>query len=756
VFGKLRTIALCICVLFTQACENGVWNNPYPELDGSDNTLYTSFSERPKHLDPAVSYTADEWIFINQIYEPPLQYHYLKRPYELVTLAASEMPSVRYLDKMGNELPQNALPEDIAFSVYKIKIKPGIYYQLHPAFAKNKENEYLYHQLTQAQVSGKHTIYDFPEQGTRELVADDYVYQIKRLADPTVNSPILGLMENYIVGIKDYAQILKKKYQEMGVSESNTAFLDLRSIPLESVYAIDKYTYEIKIHGKYPQFSYWLAMPFYAPMPWEAIKFYAQNVLLAKNISLDWYPVGTGPFILRKNNPNSEMILEKNKNFHGEHYPSEGDPGDKARGLLAEAGKPLPFLDKIIFILERESIPYWSKFLQGYYDQSGVSSDNFDQALQTTSGGNLELTQSLIDKGIKLNTSIQPTNFYWGFNMTDEVVGGYSVAKKKLRQAISIAIDMEEYINIFLNGNGIVAQGPLPPSIFGFNESDDAKNSFIYNRNAKNRKIERKTIDEAKKLLAEAGYPRGIDPKTKQPLILYYDAIVSGGPQAQAQFSWLRKQFRKLGIELVVRATQYNRFQDKIANGDFQIYFWGWNADYPDPENFLFLLYGKNGKVKFSGENASNYENNQFDALYEQMKSMENTPKRAEIINKMIKIVQEDAPWVWGFHPKIYVLRQAWVAPFKTNAMSRNTLKYMSLNPHLRAKFRVEWNQAIIWPLILVGLGLILLCIPAGIGYWRKMHTPLRLKKSEVIYPNQEGEGNMPMSSERGKRNNHV
>lgn len=731
---KLQIIVLLSCALLTQGCEKGVWNNPYPELDGSDNTLYTSFSERPKHLDPAVSYTAEEWIFINQIYEAPLQYHYLKRPYELVPLIAQNMPDVRYIDVDGKVLPKESPIENIAFSIYQIKIKPGIYFQAHPAFARKKDSdEFLYDNLTKSDVKDKHSLLDFPITSTRELVAEDFVYQIKRLADPTINSPILGLMENYIVGIKDYSKKLQDLYHDLGVTEGNTAFLDLRQFPLEGVTVIDKYTYEIKIHGKYPQFLYWLAMPFYAPMPWEAVKFYSQKVLLQKNISLDWFPVGTGPFILTKNNPNSEMILSKNPNFHGEKYPSLGEPGDKENGLLTMAGKNLPFLDKIVFILEKESIPYWSKFLQGYYDQSGVSAENFDQVLNTGPAGSLDLTKELSDKGIRLNTSVQPTIFYWGFNMTDEVVGGYTQSKKKLRQAISMVVDMEEYINIFLNGNGIVAQGPLPPSIFGFNDNIEGKNKFIYNINSKSEKVERKSIEQAKKLLAEAGFPDGIDPKTNQPLVLYFDAVMTGGPESSSQFSWIRKQFKKLGIELVIRATQYNRFQDKMQNGDFQIYHWGWNADYPDPENFLFLLYGKNGKVKFSGENASNYENPAFDILYEKMKSMENTPERARIIDDMLKLVQEDAPWIWGFHPKIYVLRQGWVSPFKTNAMSRNTLKYMAIDPELRARSRIQWNQAIAWPLLLGVLGFIILCIPAVIGYWRKMHKSLVLKEPEEI-----------------------
>ena len=114
-------------------------------------------------------------------------------------------------------------------------------------------------------------------------------------------------------------------------------------------------------------------------------------------------------------------------------------------------------------------------------------------------------------------------------------------------------------------------------------------------------------------LLAQAGYPDGRDPRDRQAAELNFEAIATG-PDDKARLNWLRKQFAKLGIELVVRATDYNRFQEKMRKGTGQIFIWGWNADYPDPENFLFLLYGPNGKVKHQGENASNYANPEFDA----------------------------------------------------------------------------------------------------------------------------------------------
>ena len=75
-----------------------VWNDPYPAAERGENILYSVFANRPKHLDPASSYTVDEALFTRQIYEPPLGYHYLKRPYELIPLTALEIPKPREID----------------------------------------------------------------------------------------------------------------------------------------------------------------------------------------------------------------------------------------------------------------------------------------------------------------------------------------------------------------------------------------------------------------------------------------------------------------------------------------------------------------------------------------------------------------------------------------------------------------------------------------------------------------------------------
>jgi len=694
------------------ACNPQAVNSPYPDQDDDAAVLYSSFSLRPKHLDPARSYSANEIAITGQIYEPPYQYHYLKRPYELEPLAAEALPDVTYLDAQGNTISDAKADTEVAFTVYIIPIKKGIFYQPHPAFATDENSKFLYHELTPTQLDDINKIADFEQTDTRELHAEDFAYQIKRLAHPEIHSPILGLMGEHIVGLTDYAQKLRDLRQQ---GEA----VDLRAHDIEGVKVLDKQHYQITVYGKYPQLRFWLAMPFFAPIPWEAEQFYSQTGLIEKNITIDWYPVGTGPFYMTENDPNQRMVLSKNPHFHGEYYPSEGEPEDARNGLLNDVGKSLPMLDKIVFTLEKENTSYWGKFIQGYYDVSGISSDSFDKAVQVSSSGEFGLSESMKEKGIQLETAVGTSTFYIGFNMLDPVVGGNAEKAKKLRRAISIAIDHEEYISIFANGRGIPAQGPVPPGIFGYVEGEKGINPYTYRW--ENNEAVRRSLDDAKQLLAEAGYPKGRNAQTGEPLVLYFD-VPASGPDSKAQLDWLRKQFRKLNVQLVIRSTDYNRFQDKIRRGQAQIFQWGWNADYPDPENFLFLLYGPNGKVDSGGENASNYRNAAFDALFEKMRAMSNTPQRQEIIEEMVAIAREDAPWVWGFHPKQFTLFHAWNHNVKSNLMANNTLKYRRLDTDLRQELQTKWNQPLLWPLLLVVLVLFLMVLPAALLYRHKKY----------------------------------
>ncbi|MGZ8240417.1 MAG: ABC transporter substrate-binding protein [Methylobacter sp.] len=622
------------------------------------------------------------------------------------------MPEINYLNAQGQKLGEGTNISEIAFTDYVIEIQPNIRFQPHPALAKDSKGNYLYHRLTGTQINQLNKLTDLESTGSRELTAEDYIYQIKRLAHPKIQSPIAEIMKNYIVGFDDFSKQVRDKQKT-----------DIKNLPIAGVQANSRYQYRIRIKGKYPQFIFWLAMPFFAPMAWEADVFYEQPGLADKNITLDWFPLGTGPYFLAENNPNRRMILTKNTLFHVETYPSEGEPEDKENGLLKDAGKKLPFIDKVVFMLEKETIPYWNKFLQGYYDASGIASDSFDQAIQFTGSGGVALTPSMQEKGIRLQTSVETSIFYMGFNMLDATVGGDSEKARKLRQAISIAVDYEEYISIFRNGRGVVAQGLVPPGIFGYAEDKSGINPYTHD--LVNGKAQRKKIATAQQLMTEAGYPNGIDPKKKEALILYFDTT-SVSIDDRPSMNWYRKQFEKLGIKLVIRATDYNRFQQKMRTGNAQLFVWGWNADYPDPENFFFLLYGPNSKGKHGGENAGNYQNPEFDRLFEQMRNMDNSELRFQIIQQLQEIVRHDAPWIFGFHPKNFGLYHGWYNNLKPNLMANNRLKYTRINTAVRAEKRQQWNKPVFWPLGLAAILLVLMLMPAVNAYRRRARETLQ------------------------------
>ena len=708
-----------VCSAALAGCGPQPWNDPYPRAQAGGNVLFSSFSERPKHLDPVRSYSENEYAFIGQIYEPPLQYHYLKRPYQLVPLTAAAMPEPVYRDAQGRTLAPDAPAAAVALSVYEVRIQPGILYQPHPAFARDEEGRALYLDLPPGALDRVRGLGDFPRTGTRELVAEDYVHQIKRMAHPRLHSPIAGVMGEYIAGLTGYGASLRAALAGREQRAGEGAFLDLREFPVPGAEVVDRYTFRITVRGKYPQFLYWLAMPFFAPMPWEVDRFYAQPGMAERNLVLDWYPVGTGPYMLVENNPNRRMVLVRNPNFRGEPYPGEGEPEDRSLGLLEDAGKPMPFIERAVYSLEKEDIPYWSKFLQGYYDASGITSDSFDQAVRLGSQGDPEVTERLSGQGVRLVTAVRVSTSYTGFNMLDPVVGGHGEPARLLRRALSIVVDFEEFISIFANGRGVAAQGPVPPGIFGHREGNAGVNPYVYLW--RDGGAARRGLEEAKRLLAQAGFPHGRDQATGKPLLLNLDTTASG-PDDKARLDWMRKQFAKIGVQLAVRATDYNRFQEKMRKGTAQIYQWGWNADYPDPENFLFLLYGPNGKVEHGGENASNYASPEFDRLFEALKDLEDGPERQALIDRAVEVARRDAPWMWGLHPKAYSLHHGWYSNVKVNLMANNTLKYRRVDPDLRARRLAEWNRPVLWPVVAGGAAVLLSLVPAIAGYRRRQH----------------------------------
>ena len=319
-------------------------------------------------------------------------------------------------------------------------------------------------------VADKYKVTDFKETGTREL--DRRRLRVRDPASCHAAHQVAVVLDDVRLhrraqGVRrDRSSPTDKALRKgMAPTDRDLPFLDFRQYSFAGAEALDTHTLRIRVKGKYPQFKYWLAMTFFAPIPWEAEKFYAQPGMAEKNLTLNFWPVGTGPFMQTEYIENRRHVIERNPNFHGETYPCEGEPGDKEKGYLDDCGKQIPFVDKVVFDLEKEGVPLQAKFLQGYYDSPAIERLDYGTGMIVAMGDDTKKDKEYRDKGIKLPTTIEANNWYIGFNWLDPVVGkgdtpAQAERNRKLRQALSIAIDWEEHIAIFERGQGVAAQGP--------------------------------------------------------------------------------------------------------------------------------------------------------------------------------------------------------------------------------------------------------------------------------------------------------
>lgn len=729
--ARWRAVLAAALMLLAAGCGN----NPYGADAAASNTLYTAFSERsPRHLDPTASYSNNETPITYQVYEPLYGYHYLRRPYELVPKAAAAVVAARYLDRDGRELPDDAPAERIAQSVYDIPIKLGILFAPHPAFARDAHGSHRHHAMQPGELGERRSPRDFEHQGTRELLAEDFVYALKRHATTRVPAPVFGIFSEHVLGLKEYGELVRAEDARLRAglpaASRDKPWLDFRRWPLAGASAPEKHLLRIRLKGKYPQWKYWMAMTFMAPVPWEADAFYAQPGMAANGLSLDTWPVGTGPYMLTEYVQDRRHVLERNPHYRGEPYPCDGESGDAAAGLLADCGKTMPFIDRIVFTMEKEAVPLKAKFVQGYLDVPQIERTEYGVEYALDMADSDAVRREYTEKGFRLPQEAGLSNWYLGFNWLDPVVGRGDTPERrlknrKLRQALSIAIDWEEYARVFPKKGGDTAMGPLPAGLFGSRQGRPEGFNPVTHRLVDGR-VQRRPLDDAKALLAQAGYPDGRDAASGRPLLLTYDYQRSPTPEIRAELDWMVKQFAKLGVQLEIRATDYNQFQDKVRRGQHQIFWWGWLADYPDAENYLFLLYGPNAKSGADGENAANYENPEYDRLYRRLRLVDDGPEKQQLIDAMVRIVQEDAPWAFGFFPWSSGAYQPWLHNGKPSTLIRDMARYYRIDVSLRAHLQAQWNRPIRWPLLLLAAVLLGVAIAAWRQHRRAEHSDAR------------------------------
>ncbi len=610
---------------------------PDPYPGEKGDVLHVSLRTLPKTMDPPLmGEQASVKLGVN-VFEGLLEYHPYARPYQVQPALAEAMP----------EVSDDGL-------TYTFRLREGVRYHDDPCF---------------------------PGGRGREITASDFVYAMKRLAHPYIKTKSLWMVRDHIAGLVEYRDALQDHLKDAGASGVSGPLPGLDEVPLAGIVALDARTIEIRLTKPYPQLSWILALPTTALYPRECVEHYGA----------EWrnHPVGTGPFRLVEYNPVYRAVFRRNEAYREVRVPDpQGDPSqvypeweeDAQAGLLDRAGERIPFVDgiEVRFILEEQ--PRWLYFKNGHTDFVNPPKDNVAEALPRG-----ELSEELVERGVRVQKWPELGVVYACLNTEDPILSSVGV-----RRAIALAYDHRWTVDNLYGGQAIVATSPIPPGVAGFDG-----NYHPYHSEDGTAQTER-----AKQVLAEAGYPGGIDPETGDPLHLTFQS--SGSSSTNRMFSQrFVDEMRRIGIEVDVVVNTFPQLVEKMRSKQFQIASLAWGFDYPDAQNVLQLLYGPN---KAPGVGSANFDDPEFNALYERAAVMEDSPARTDLYERMAHIVAEEVPWVTRVHRIRPNLSHRWLHGYKYTEVNDQHLRYVWVDTEERASLVAAWNQPTRWPCVVLSV----------------------------------------------------
>jgi oligopeptide transport system substrate-binding protein len=523
------------------------------------------------------------------VYEGLLEYHYLKRPLTLVPNLAQAMPTVSDDQR-----------------VYTFTLRKGVLFQDDPCFKEGKG---------------------------RELVAEDFVYAFKRLADPKLQSLNFWVVDNKLEGLNEW-----REKNGQAIATDYTA-------EIVGVRALDRYTLQFTLKQSYPQFLYALALSPCYVVPREAVTYYGAD--------FSNHPVGTGPYRIENFNPQDMKIVYcKNPTFRDKYFPSVAAQSYAA--MLTYAGRKLPFIDKIVTCVLTEEYPRWLKFNKGDVDIIDISRD---QAVATALVDN-QLAPELQGKGIQFLQVRDLGTHYIAFNNSHPLFKD----NPKLRQAMSLTFDAATYNKLFYKGSVLLAQSLVPPGLAGYQAG--YINPYQYD------------IEKAKKYLADAGYPAG---KNLPEIVL--DVPATTDLRQKGEF--FSQCMATIGIQVKVVPSIFAELIKKTQNGTSMMHTMSWTAEYPDAENFFQLLYSKNQQTS-----ALWFHHPTFDALYEQAAAMLDSPERTKIYEKLNQMIAEEVPMICIFHLTSKVLHHGWIKNYTLSDCMYGTEQYIDIDLSQQEKLK--------------------------------------------------------------------
>ena len=477
----------------------------------------------------------------------------------------------------------------------------------------------------------------------RELTAGDYAYSMKRLLDPALKSPWTWLMEGKLVGGDELLAAAKK-----------TGKLDYDA-PVAGLEIVDRYTLRIRLKQPDYTFLYVLAMPATAAV--------AREVIEAYGIDSGAHPVGTGPYLLREYQRSHRIVLEANPGYRkvvfDEAIPANADDAAIARSLK---GKQLPLIGRIEIAIIEEDQPRWLAFLKRELDYLQPFPRDFLGELLDKG----KLRPELAAKGIRHELLLRPNAWWEYFNMEDPVVGGYTPEKIALRRAISMSFNVEEFIRVIYHGRAVPAQGPVPPDIAGYDPAHKTQ-AQVYDPAAARALLDRFGYKDRD----GDGYRELPDGK---PLVIERWSTPSLRDKELDEL-W-RKNMDAIGIRMVFKKDKLPEIRKMARLGKIQTRTDGWNADYPDADNFMQNLYGGN----IGQSNDSRFNLPEFNQLYEQTRKLPDSPERTKLYDRMTDLVVAYAPWKLTHHLLEDHVIQPWVVGYKPHPIRSDIWKYLDID----------------------------------------------------------------------------
>ena len=573
-----------------------------------EKVLRYAFEVSETGFDPAQISDLYSRIVTSHIFDGLYDYDYLARPFRIVPNTADGMPEAA---------------DD--FRVWTIRIKPGTLFQDDPVF------------------KGK----------PRELVAEDYVYSMKRFFDPRWKAPTYAtLAESRFVGMAALRDDALKNKRAFNYDTQ-----------VEGLRALDRYTIQFRVERPLPRFLQVIAGgDLYGAVAREVVEAYGD--------AIPSHPVGTGPFRLADWRRSSKIVLVRNPTYRDVTYDAAPAADDaEGQALLARfKGRKLPMIDRVEVSIIEETQPRWLSFLNQQQDL--LERLPFD--FMNIAAPNGVLAPHLARRNVQMWRTLNADVTLTYFNMTDPVVGGYEPAKVALRRAIGHAINVEQEIRLYWRGQAVPAQSGLMPHTMGYDSGFVSETA-------------RYDLPRAKALLDMYGYvDRDGDGWREQPdgspLVLEW--YTTPDQRARQRDELRRKDLAALGIRIEFKSAKWPENLKNARAGKLQVWNLGYSAAAPDGQSSL----DRGATIHFGGQNLARYSNKRFDEIYEQIRVLPDGPERAQLFLETKRMLAVDAPYRWGVHRILTDLAWPWLIGFRRQLYSNTFWQYVDIDTELQSK----------------------------------------------------------------------